>query len=246
MQKNTPGLGNFTITSAQPAIQVDLASFPSNVPTRSQKNFSHRLSFVFTHHTVTICLSVFGPKLYLKNCTKNCRISLDSIVSTIEISRMSNWLHTLQHFQTITDYVSVNKEVICETSGVLPVLNTNREHQKNRPKAKRGERQMQVGQLSSLHKVLPTRWPKLIAASYTRKKGHKAVLQRFASLDLNLESRGHWKIYRKGRYKLALESSCELEIMANPRVNGYKLQVSPNNTIPPVLTPLSIPAPQLP
>lgn len=49
---------------------------------------------------------------------------------------MPNWLHTPQHLQTITDYVSVNKEVTREASEVLPALNTNREHQKSTPKAR--------------------------------------------------------------------------------------------------------------
>lgn len=147
MHKNTPVLGNnFTITSAQPAIQGYLAPSPSNDPSRSQNNFSHKLSFFFIHHTVTICLSISGPKLYLKKCAKYCRISLDSIISTVEISSMPNWLHTLQHLQTIIDYVNINKKVICEANEVLPVLNTNREHQKSIPKSrsKRGSKEAEA------------------------------------------------------------------------------------------------------
>lgn len=55
-----------------------------------------------------------------------------------------------------------------------------------------------------LPRFLPTRWPKLIAAGYT-KKGYKAVLPRFALLDLNPESRGRWKVFRKDRCKTFTE-----------------------------------------
>lgn len=53
------------------------------------------------------------------------------IFSTAEISSMSRCLHTPLHLQTITDYASVNQKITCEASEVLPVLNTNGEHQKS-------------------------------------------------------------------------------------------------------------------
>lgn len=86
--------------------------------------------------------------MYLENCAKYYRISPDSILSMAEISSMPNWLHTLQHLQTITDYVTINKKVIYEASKVLLVLNTTKSTGRalQKPEAKEeGARREQAG-----------------------------------------------------------------------------------------------------
>lgn len=133
MHRNMPGIGTNLPHRYNPFREIQhLFSQLSKVdPNRTFLS----LSFFFTHHTVTICLSL-TPAYIQRIVPYTVKSRWPSIFSRVEISSMPRQLHTLQHLQTITDYASVNQEVTREASKVLPGLNTNGEHQKSTPKAR--------------------------------------------------------------------------------------------------------------
>lgn len=88
-------------------------------------------AFIFLHPPHCDYLDISDPAYIQRIVPSTVKSHWPIIFSTAEISSMPRCLHTLLHLQTITDYASVNQEITCEASEVLPVLNTNGEQQKS-------------------------------------------------------------------------------------------------------------------